>query len=181
MGRTIPRLAGKGSVSLSGLKRSRTRTLSSLIELKQHHSTPLFATKQERWLYVSKSKAEATQSSRPRQKGLSVCVCVRTHPMYSSSKGTNEDRPLDAATARTGPALAAATTVPDATRIIVLVLRSPRSLRALFFCLAALSLASVALQREGGQLTGDENDSTPGFHKLIWCATCPDPDLTADH
>lgn len=57
--------------------------------------------------------------------------------MYSSSKGTSEDRPLDAATARTGPALAAATTAPEATRIIVLVLRSPRPLRAL--CLSPTS------------------------------------------
>lgn len=50
-----------------------------------------------------------------------------THPKYSSSKGFNEDRLLDEATntARSGAALAAATTAPDATRSMVLCYLRP--------------------------------------------------------
>lgn len=45
---------------------------------------------------------------------------LSSHPKYSSSKGNREDRPLDdAAAARSGAALEAATADPDATRIII--------------------------------------------------------------
>lgn len=48
-------------------------------------------------------------------------LCVLS-PQVSSSKGNREDRPLDAAAARSGAALVAVAADPDATRIIMLLL-----------------------------------------------------------
>ena len=107
--------------------------------MKHDNTAPLACRHEKRQLHVFKDKEEATLSSLPLRKcpcNRYLWVSLRSHPMYSSSKGTSEDRPLDAVAARTGPALAAAATAPEAARIIVLLLRSPRSLRALSMCLS---------------------------------------------
>lgn len=81
-----------------------------------------------------------------------VCSLTHiTHPKYSSSKGFNEDRPLDeaAATARNGAALAAANTEPDATRSMVLhFLRTYELLHCscpLFRCLCRFFAVTVVI------------------------------------
>lgn len=150
-GRTMLRPRWTGPLSRkSGVKRSRTRTLCSLalFTATQH---PLLATKQRGGCVSPMASRKQRSPRRPFKQvwapsslsHLSVSL-PRTHPMYSSSKGTSEDRPLDATTARTGPALAAAATAPEAPRIIVLVLRSLRSLRPLCVSLAPRSLQTGA-------------------------------------